>query len=200
MTEKLTVIEQSNDSTESYKSEMTVEEIKRNLFETFDLDSWWINWTKSSDQLLDELRKWESVLTIRNWEILRAVSWSTAKVYFLDNDGQLYILEEEKQVFDDGYERKREWEFSIMEKSEYGEDPETTIKRWLEEELWISDWYSLEYKETKEWENDSPSYPGMNMHYTETVYDVVINTENFNPDWYVEEWNWKVTYFKWKKV
>ena len=119
---------------------------------------------------------------------------------YYKKDGKTYRLTEEKQVFKDGRERRRNFKGAVQEKMKAGENPKEAMIRGIWEELGITDSIELEEQEKTEETLDSPSYPGIRSRYIRHNFKGTLSEEQFNLDGYIEEQEDKSTYFVWEEV
>lgn len=131
--------------------------------------------------------------------MLRQVSTAALNVTHV-KDGERLVLIEDKQVFTDGRERTRDFDWSIAEKLAPGENPVDAARRALKEELDIQGKTKFAQGETKEKERTSPSYPGLTSRYTTHYFNVNLNDDQFKPKGYIEQQPDKTTYWVWEKA
>lgn len=166
-----------------------------------DTSSWGTGQAKTLAHLQREIELGETVLTTgKNGELLRKVVGGGADIYYQSPDGKRYRLKEDRQIFKDGRERRRDLGQAVSEKMKPGEDPQTAMIRGVEEELGISGKILLTATGTVEERVSSPSYPGLESQYIRHTFQVTLNDEQFNPEGYVEEQVDKSTYFVWEEV
>jgi hypothetical protein len=166
-----------------------------------DVSEWGKGQAKTLAHLQKEIEDGETVLVNgKRGELLRRVVVCSADVFYVSHDGQKFRLKEEKQIFKDGRERKRNLENSVSEKMKPGEDPKKAIIRGLKEELGIEGEISLKETGVDEQILSSPSYPGLQSHYIHHKFEAILNDEQFRPEGYVEEQKDKSTYFVWEEV
>lgn len=119
-----------------------------------------------------------------------------ADIYYHAPDGKKYRLKEDRQVFKDGRERRRELGRAVSEKMK----PRTAMIRGIQEELGISSKIILIDTGTDEQKIASPSYPGLESLYIRHKFRAELTDEQFNPDGYEEEQDDKMTYFIWEEI
>lgn len=157
--------------------------------------------TKTVADLFGEIVSQETILEIQeNGVIVRKLSVIGAKVFYIDQNNQRFYLKEDKQVFNDDRIRKRDLSCSVSEKMKANESPEQALIRGLQEELGVfGDLNFVDQGSTLE-TADSPSYPGLFTKYTRYSFDVVLNSDQYNPNGYTEVQSDKKNYFVWQKV
>lgn len=110
------------------------------------------------------------------------------EVRYRASDGSLHRLVEQKQVFNDGRERVRNFPYSLGETIKGGEDPAVATVRGIGEELGIVidisrvEALGQEYQET-----ESLSYPGLITRYDKYTFLVNLADGEYRPDGYVED-------------
>ncbi|MCX6721553.1 MAG: NUDIX domain-containing protein [Candidatus Staskawiczbacteria bacterium] len=166
-------------------------------------EKWGTGSAKTLDHLVKEVVDGETVLEVdESGELVRKISVAFVDVYYDDaTTGKKLILVEEKQVFKDGRERRREPKASLAEKIKPGETPDQdAVRRAIQEELGISGPIPAAEKRREENTKETGSYPGLKMDAMEYYFDVELNSEQYNPEGYVEHQEDKDTYFKWVKL
>jgi hypothetical protein len=164
------------------------------------------NWGKDSfktiNHLVKEIVEGESILSIEDNELFRKISIVFIDVCYIDVAGKIFKLIEEKQIFKDGRERKREFkeEGSVAEKLKSGEiADENVVRRAVAEELGIKNITNIINTGTKEDIHESESYPGLKTKIIKHFFKVQLNKQQFVPEGYMERQPDKNTYFKWVK-
>lgn len=166
-----------------------------------DVSKWGKGQAKTLEHLQKEIENGETVLvTGEQGELLRKVVVGGADIYYVSPDGKKYRLKEDKQVFKDGRERKRDFGQAISEKMKPDENPKDAIVRGVREELGIEGAIALTEIGVDEQLLSSPSYPGLQSQYIRHKFEVTLNGSQFNPNGYVEEQEDKSTYFVWEEV
>lgn len=166
-----------------------------------DTSKWGTGQTKTLAHLQKEIESGETVLVVKeNGKILRRVVVGGADIHYISPDGKKYRLKEEKQVFRDGRERRRDLGNAVSEKMKPDENPKEAMARGIAEELGIEGGVSLTETGTDEHFIESPSYPGLQSQYVTYKFQVTLNDQQFNPDGYVENQSDKSTYFVWEEV
>ena len=165
------------------------------------ISQWGTNNTKTLEHLQKEIEDRETTLiTDRLGNVLRKVMVGGADIYYISPDNKKYRLKEEKQIFKDGRERRRDLEDSVCEKMKLGEDPKSAIIRGIREELGINGEITLTQTGVEEEKIASPSYPGLKAHYVFYKFQVILTDKQFNADGYIENQPDKSTYFIWEEV
>ncbi len=93
--------------------------------------------------------------------MLRQISVSAGDVYCKCSNGKEYRLEETKQIFNDGRERRRNLPQAISEKIKPDETPEETMLRGINEELGLHGNVKLTKIGVNDQTGYSNSYPGL---------------------------------------
>ena len=175
----------------------------RNQIESTGIDT--SQWGKGSSKTLEHLKKEidnkETILIKdKNGELLRKVVVGCADIYHETQEGEKFRLIEEKQIFKDGRERKRDLGQAVSEKIQIGEDTEEAMLRGIEEELGIKGEIDLEKNGEDIEIKTSDSYPGLKSQYENHRFTVFLNSSQFNLGGYIEEQEDKSTYFIWNKI
>ena len=166
-----------------------------------DTSSWGTGQAKTLAHLQKEIESGETILITRETgELLRRVVVGGADIYYRSSDGKKYRLKEDRQVFNDGRERRRDLGQAVSEKMKPDEDPRTAMIRGIQEELGISSEIYLTEAGTDEQMVTSPSYPGLESQYIRHKFQVLLTDEQFEPEGYTEEQSDKSTYFIWEEV
>jgi hypothetical protein len=126
---------------EDYKNTESSEvDSLRNQLESFGIDTttWGTGEAKTIEHLYKEIKNGETILVVNDaGELLRKVIVGGTDVYYTSPEGKRYHLKEEKQVFKDGRERRRNLETSVGGKIKPNEDPKDATMREIKEELGI---------------------------------------------------------------
>lgn len=166
---------------------------------------WGKGQAKTLAHLLKEIEAGETILEIAdNSELIRNTTFLSIQVFYEDKqDGsKKYKLIEEKQVFKDGRERRRNQVWSMAEKLKSGEtDIRGAVRRALEEELGVcgEPLFASEI-EVKEENTVSPSYPGLKARFKTYNLSIFLDQRQFKAEGYKEVQDDKTTYFKWVLV
>ena len=164
-------------------------------------DTWGTGEAKTFEHLWKEINEGESVLIERDNMLLRIANGSTLRVYY-KKDSTLLYLKEDRQVFKDGREKKRNLaeNMSIGEKLKHGEIPAVCAWRSLAEELGITEKLPLTPRpDITRGPVPSVSFPGLHTMYTMYAFDVFLPERWFRPEGYVEKQPDKTSYFIWKE-
>lgn len=161
------------------------------------LDEWGVGKAKTLRHLAQEVLAGETVLVESGREILRRVEFVHIEVTY-DNGQSKLRLVEEKQVFRDGRERRRNLT-GVSEKMLPGENPTSAAARALREEIGVYDSH-LSYQSSETETISSPSYPGLKTEYLKHEAESVIDESDFQPEGYIEEQDDKTTYFVWQRA
>ncbi len=165
-----------------------------------DISVWGKGEAKTLEALYQELEKGESFLQVVDGrlELLRYVV--SANVYYTTKDGLKIRLQEDKQIFQDGRIRHRNFDDPIADKMQPGEDSKAAMLRCLEEELGLVGDLDLKQIEQYQKKYESQSYPGLESQYIVYSFAVFLNDEQFQETGYIEEQDDKTTYFVWEEV
>lgn len=165
------------------------------------VSEWGKEQAKTLAHLQKEIESGETVLvTGEQGELLRRVVVGGADIFYVAPDGKKYRLKEDKQVFKDGRERKRDLGQAVSEKMKPDENPKDAMIRGIREELGIEGEISLTETGVDEQLLSSPSYPGLQSQYIRHTFEATLNDQQFKPDGYVEEQEDKNTYFIWEEI
>ena len=163
-------------------------------------DTWGAGSTKTIDHLLGEIRFKETSLRKIEGLLTREVSTAAINVYRVTPQKTL-LLKEQKQVFKDGRSRKRILDTSIAEKIKSGENSRAAAQRAFTEELGISEFVTLVFKERRtKGPKPSLSYPGLQTINTLHYFDAFLSERAFKRGGYLERQPDKSTYFIWEEV
>lgn len=179
----------------------TIEQLKNYLIEfSTPISHWGTGKSKTIEDLFDEIRNKECHIEKSENVVIRLIEFVGIKVYHKDEDGNLYVLKEDRQEFNDGRVRRRNMPTSVAEKMIFGESPTVAAIRGLKEELSISVSASqlIKHKELK-YDGSSMSYPGLKTKYKGHQFTCFLEKSQFNPLGYIEIQKNKKTYFKWIK-
>lgn len=161
------------------------------------IDVWGEGQAKTIVHLLEELVKGECQLVEVGGELVRRVSTVAVRVFY-NNNGHMLYLKEEKQVFNDGRERRREWlTWSISEKMKRNEPSDKAACRAFEEELRITDDVVLTPLSVTPKQQESSSYPGIMNEFQVHMYEAFLTDDQFNPRGYVEIQDDKTNFWRW---
>lgn len=182
---------------------MLLKEWEKRLGETgVPLDEWGEGEAKTLNHFVEEVLEGELKVSFDKKENkwIREVKTVEVGVFYESPDGTLYRLEEDRQVFNDGRVRRRGF-FWVAEKMKKGEDFLPTAKRAMKEELDLLSPFALgpEHMESKAFEQESKSYPGLITKYSIDCFEVYLTPEQFRPEGYVEEQEKLTTFFVWER-
>lgn len=166
-----------------------------------DLSTWGTGSAKTVAQLLNEMRTGESQVTFHpETGVQRAVRVAWVDVIYLDGQGNIYQLVEDRQEYRDGRLRKRQLPSSLGEKFKPGENPDDAAARALQEELGVTTFKSL-HAVGQEQELFTPdSYPGLATNYETYSFVAVLDDQGFKADGYIEPQADKVNYYIWEQI
>jgi hypothetical protein len=154
---------------------------------------------KTLAHLVKELREGECSLVEENGSLIRTVIVGGSDVFHETPEG-LFRLKEEKQVFRDGRERRRDLGSAVSEKMKPDEVPVEAMVRGLCEELGINGAVSMHYNGESGRTVESPSYPGLTSRYINHKFTTFLSADQFRPEGYIEVQDDKSTYFIWQRV
>lgn len=165
------------------------------------VDEWGKGKAKTVDHLAKEIVEGEAILnTSKDGELVREVNVIGMDVFHKGEDGTIYRLVEDRQVFKDGREKRRELPVSMGEKIKPGEDLDIAAVRAVREELGVEGEIPVEHTKTVSSERVSNSYPGLKGQYNEYRYSSWLTNEQFKPEGYVENQADKDVHFVWREV
>lgn len=184
------------------KKGFATDALKKQLADAdIDTSSWGTGQAKTLAHPQKEIESGETVFTIgETGKLLRRVVVGGADVYYQSPDGKKYRPKEDRQVFKDGRERRRDLGQAVSEKMKPDEDPKDAMIRGVQEELGISGETTLTETGTDVQRVTSPSYPGLESEYILHKFQTILADEQFDPEGYVEEQSDKNTYFVWEEV
>ena len=191
------------DSDAETKEQMNPEKLKAILNEAkIDTTEWGQGKAKTLEHLAKEVIAGETeIARTTEGKLVRRITVGKADIYYYDKEsGNTYKLVEDKQIFKDGRERKRNLDAAISEKFKPDENPQEAIMRGIQEELNIKGEMKIEEKGMENEEIESPSYPGLNTQYVLHRFETFLERNQFNKEGYKEEQPDKTTYFIWKEV
>lgn len=183
-------------------NQITIDTLSNQLTKaSIDTSTWGTGQTKTVAHLHEEIQSGETILTPgENDKLLREVIVGNADIFYQSPNGKKYRLKEDKQVFKDGRERRRNLGHAVSEKMKADEEPIVAMIRGIQEELGINSELKLVKLGTEILQEPSPSYPGLESNYVFHTFEVTLTDEQFNPAGYVEEQTDKSTYFVWEEV
>ncbi|MDO8269822.1 MAG: NUDIX domain-containing protein [Candidatus Levybacteria bacterium] len=174
------------------------------FLEKYGIDTkiWGEGATKTVELLMEELDKGEAMLSVtEEGNLLRVLNSLCVNIRHRTSDGKIFILEEERQEFQNGQSRKRVYlNGSVAGKIEKGETPEEAARRELLEELKIPFEGALELEAETVSLRESQSYPGLTTQYNLSIFAMEMPAEYFKSEGYIEVQDRVTTYFGWKQV
>ena len=182
-----------------------VEELWRDVLEKagVPLELWGKGEAKTLSHLVGEIsrRATNFFFDEKEEKWVREVRPVEVHVFYESPEGVTYFLREEKQVFKDGRERRRNypWVGEKMEKDD--EDSLAAAVRAIEEEVGLIPPFASgpNFTGDKEIQRDSGSYPGIVSRHSVSCFEVYLTPEQFNPEGYIEEQEEKSTFVVWEK-
>lgn len=170
----------------------------KNLLTQHDIkfDMWGMNATKTIGQLALEILTGDCELTVEEGKLIRKVQVVSVDVSYVDKDGMLFLLFEDRQVFKDGTVRRRAY-FGLREKMKKNENKLAAAQRALKEELKIitnTDMLEGDFESAIE---QPPSYPGLESKYAIFPFSYTMPEEYYKPEGYIDEQDDKTTFFVW---
>ena len=164
------------------------------------IQDWAQGSAKTVEHLRVEIEEGESQIDVGiNGEIRRRVSVIWVDVLYPADNGDVYILREDRQVYKDGRVRRRQLSTSLGEKMKPNEEPTAAVERALHEELGVTATAGLyTLGAGKKTAHTPDSYPGLKSHFKTYLYAAVISTEAFVAEGYVEEQADKTNYYVWE--
>lgn len=167
-----------------------------------DTQKWGKGDAKAPRDLLTELLEGESTLSItEDGRLLRTCNSMTINIWYQLPSGPLLHLKEDRQEFDDGRVRRRTWlDGSVSEKTKPNENYYDSARRGIMEELGleINDEISLNCVRFPI--RYSNSYPDLLSFYPLKVMDATLNSDQYNPEGYVEKRDRLTTFFVWEPI
>ncbi|MGK5093351.1 inositol monophosphatase family protein [Deltaproteobacteria bacterium TL4] len=151
---------------------------------------------KTLENLWKELQDGETFLEIRNKTLIRKIRVVSIRVHYKTEEGQRYVIREDRQEFNDGRVRVRSFlEASVSEKLLLQETPEMGAKRALQEELQLDVIGEIQRGTSRIEEKYSQSYPGLKTIYETHLFRYDLHHDEFRKDGYEERQENKTTYF-----
>jgi hypothetical protein len=165
------------------------------------VDLWGTGKSKTINHLLKEIENKECSIVEENNTVRRYIEFVGVKVYFTNDDGDRWVLVEERQEFNDGRIRRRNMPNSVSEKMIFGEDPLNAAIRGIKEELGVKveEQQLSKYKDLH-YDGGSVSYPGLDTKYKGHKFICQLKQEQFDENGYIEVQKDKKTFFVWKKL
>lgn len=187
---------------ESQPLDILDEQALKDLLESrgFDTSRWGEGPTKSVADLWHELDEGESEIISAGPELIRRTHVAAVDVTATLRSGQTYRLFEEKQVYKNGGERRRNLITSLAEKTKPGEDTELAVRRAVAEELGISAVKHVTLCGEQVMCKPSATFNGMSTQLLLKLAQVEIYEADFKAEGYVEEQASKSVYLKWEPM
>jgi hypothetical protein len=165
------------------------------------VDLWGMGKSKTIQHLQDELIEKECSLVEKENQLIRYIEFVGIKIYFRDQNNNLWALKEDRQEFKDGRVRRRNMPNSVSEKMKFGEDPAISAIRGIKEELGIDvEKDQLIKRRDLDYNGGSLSYPGLITKYKGHKFTCYLNINQFDINGYIEVQRDKSTFFVWKKI
>lgn len=186
---------------ETSTSESRVQKLITELLKkhNISIEKWGKDEHKTIGHLIREIEDGEAGLVEESGELFRDSMAIGLDVFYVDKCGNRLVLKEEKQIFDDGRERRRSLSTSLGEKIRAGEDKGAAARRALREELGINPKDEITFIKTKKTLKESQSYPGLVTRRVLYLYEYQVDENDFRLQGYAEYEGGKTTYFVWTK-
>lgn len=149
--------------------------------------------TKDIQDLHNEILRGESILEIRENQLVRITQISSIEVLVKIGE-KTFTLIEDKQIFFTGAIRKRGLR-NLSEKIGHNETPELAAHRALAEELGLKTDKQLVFLGETEIENQSFSYPGLCSRYRIFNYQINLDKQDLEFIRFSEYQQQKITFF-----
>jgi len=161
------------------------------------LDEWGKGDAKTLQHLQKEIESGESILEFTDAGVVKITLGSCINIFHRVGDIRLKLVED-RQVFKDGREKKRNLSTSIGEKRSPDENPLDCAYRALEEELGISERLPLtDCGPNNSGLVPSVSFPGISTRHFLDIYELELPDHLYKPEGYIEEQEDKTNYFVW---
>lgn len=181
--------------------DFTVEKLANLLKEGgIDTSAWGTGSAKTIAHLLKEVREGESQMTFSPEGITRAVRVAWVDVLYRDEQGDIYLLVEDRQEYNDGRIRRRQLGTSLGEKLKPGEEPGEGAIRALDEELGVHSYQSLHTVGHEHTTHATDSYPGLESSYDTYSFVAILDNTSYTPEGYIETQADKTNYYIWTKI
>ena len=183
---------------------LLLKEWEKRLGETgVPLDEWGKGEAKTLNHLVKEIYR-EAINIFFDEERgkwMREAEPVEVHVFYESPEGVTYFLREDRQIFKDGRERRRDHPW-IAEKMEKGEDSLSASIRGVWEEVGLVPPFASgpNFTGNKEIERESCSYPGIISKHSVSCFEVFLTPEQFESEGYVEEQEDKTTFFVWEEM
>jgi hypothetical protein len=155
---------------------------------------------KTVADLLKEINRGESTITVEMGRLIRTVHTVGPNIYYAHPDGRWQNLVEARRVHADGHIERRTVDTSLGEKITSGESTEHAVTRAIKEELGIDFSFTEEnhtIKPMRTSEGPSASYPGLTSRYCIVWVKIIFDASHYRPEGYTEVKNGRTTYFEW---
>ena len=179
----------------------SIEELKQYLIRfSIPINLWGTGYAKTIEHLFEELQNEECQIKEINGYLVRFIEFVGVRVLYKDENGDTWLLKEDRQEFRDGRTRRRNMPSSVSEKMKYGEDALISAVRGMKEELGIDVSLNQLIKQRPFiYDGSSQSYPGLKSKYKGNHFTCYLKKEQFDDNGYVEVQKDKSTYFIWIK-
>jgi hypothetical protein len=159
-----------------------------------DITNWSHNLgTKNIQDLHNEILRGETILEIRENQLVRITQISSIEVLVKMGE-KTFTLIEDKQIFFTGAIRKRGLR-NLSEKIGHNETPELAAYRALAEEIGLKTGKQLVFIGETEIENESLSYPGLYSRYRIFNYQINLDKQDLELMRFSEYQQQKITFF-----
>lgn len=163
-------------------------------------EKWGTGMAKTIDHLVNEVRSGEATLEPNGNTLVRKLNVATVNVFHVTESATLKLYEE-KQVFADARERRRELPSSLSERLGPAENPFHAARRAFWEELAIIEDIDVNLKGFNfVKEESSPSFPGLPTWYALWHFNARIPRHLYLPEGYIERQEDKSSYFVWRDI
>jgi hypothetical protein len=165
-----------------------------------DISLWGAGGAKTVAHLHQEIEEGESQMTFSPEGVTRSVRVAWVDVLYLDTQGDIYCLVEDRQEYNDGRTRTRSLSTSLGEKLKPHESAPEGALRAIEEELGIKTVQSLHALGSESTTHTPDSYPGLESQYETHAFAAVIDEASYDPSGYIEIQADKTNYYVWEKI
>lgn len=166
------------------------------------VEEYGIHAAKTVLHLLSEINEGEAHVTMNeNGELLRELNVLWVDVLCELSNGDVYVLEEDRQEFKDGRVKRRNLDSSIGEKLKPDEDPQEAVERALQEELGVENAVEVLHHIGYDERTFIPdAFPGLESTYRMHKFVTVIAEDAFIPEGYIEVQADKTNYYTWRLI
>jgi len=183
------------------EQQLAIEKLATLLGESgIDTSTWGTGGAKTVAHLYKEICDGESQMSFGPEGVTRAVRVAWLDVLFFDEQGDVYLLAEDRQEYRDGRVRRRQLSSSLGEKLKPDEDPDEAAVRALSEELGAWSYQSLHAIGYERTTHTPDSYPGLESTYDTYSYVAVLDSASYKPEGYIEVQADKTNYYTWTKI